>query len=251
MPKRTLLVLFFTIWMPLSFFSMATTMASDSQQVNLVTQDQVKIVGWYQLPAIKPSKLPLVIFIHQGGSSKKEWITHPIWQILLKQGYALLAFDLRQHGDSAIEKDDMMDLFNNPKRAPLDLLAVLRFVRKDPRIDNSRIGILGASVGANLAVMAASEGQYQVKSVIAMSGKVAAAQNLSGVKAALQPKNAFLIASEFEQGGLRKEWAQHWFDITQGHRKVSIAPGQAHGSSILTETPALNLQILEWVKKTL
>jgi dipeptidyl aminopeptidase/acylaminoacyl peptidase len=151
-----------------SFTSINTAMASDFQKVNFVTQDNVKIVGWYQIPAVKTGKLPLVLFIHQGGSSKKEWITQPIWQTLFKQGYAVLAFDLRQHGESAVDKDDLMDLFNNPKRAPLDVLAVLNFVKKDPRIDKTRIGIVGASVGANLAVMAASEDKYQIKSVVAM-----------------------------------------------------------------------------------
>jgi hypothetical protein len=53
------------------------------------------------------------------------------------------------------------------------------------------------------------------------------------------------------QGGLRKQWAQQWFDITQLHRKISIAPSQAHGSTILTETPELNQQIIEWFKLTL
>lgn len=251
MTRRPLLVLFFIILMPLSFSNMAMMMAADSQKVNFVTQDNVKIVGWYQLPAVKLGKLPLVVFIHQGGSSKKEWTTQPIWQTLIKQGYAVLAFDLRQHGDSEVDRDDITDLFNNPKRAPLDLLAVLKFVRKDPRIDNTRIAILGASVGANLAVMAASEDKYHIKSVVAMSGKVAAAQNLSGAKSTLQPKNAFLIASEHEQGGLRKEWAQQWFNVTQGHRKLSIAPGKAHGSFILSESPDLNQQIVDWFKQTL
>jgi dienelactone hydrolase len=231
--------------------SIAATSDSQPHSVNFITKDSVNIVGLYQLPDNQANKLPLVLFIHQGGSSKKEWTQQPIWQSMVDQGYAVLAFDLRQHGESAIDKDDIVDLFNNPKRAPLDLLAALEFVRKDPRIDKKRIGILGASIGANLAVMAASVDKYQIKSVVAMSGKVEAAQNLSAEKNPLQPQNAFVIASEQEQEGLRKAWAKQWFDITQGHRKISIAPGQEHGSFILIKTPQLNQQIIEWFEKTL
>jgi len=205
MNKRILVVLFFTMLIPCSFTSAAKIMASGNQKVNFITEDNVNLVGWYQLPVIKPLKIPLVLLIHQGGSSKKEWTTHPIWNALLKQGFAVLAFDLRQHGESDVDKDNIMDLFNNPRRAPLDLLSVLKFVKAEPRIDKTRIGILGASVGANLAVMAASSEIYKVKSVVSISGKTAAAQNLSGVNKPLQPKNAFYIASEHEQDGLRKK----------------------------------------------
>jgi len=220
-------------------------------KVNFVTQDNVSIVGLYQLPKNQSKKLPLVLFIHQGGSSKKEWVQKTIWQSLVEQGYAVLAFDLRQHGESTVDRDDINDLFNNPKRAPLDLLAALKFVRKDSRIDKARIGILGASIGANLAVMAASIDKYQIKSAVAMSGKVEAAQNLSGEKTALLPKNLFVIASKQEQNGLREKWAQQWFDITQGHKKISIAPGQGHGSFIIPKAPWLNQQIVEWFANTL
>jgi dipeptidyl aminopeptidase/acylaminoacyl peptidase len=84
-----------------------------------------------------------------------------------------------------------MDLFNNPNRAPLDLLAVIKFLEKDKKIDPDRIGILGASIGANLAVVAASMDNYHVRSAVSFSAKTSAVQNLSGMKAAIIPNKVF------------------------------------------------------------
>ena len=68
--------------------------------------------------------------IHQGGSDKNEWFHHRIWTMLSAEGYVLLAYDIRQHGESSVDKDNLMDLFNNPERAPRDLIAAIDYLEK-------------------------------------------------------------------------------------------------------------------------
>ena len=204
----------------------------------------------YQYPDIKKADVPVIILIHQGGSSRKEWLDLPITAKLLEKGYAILAYDIRVHGKSG-KDGEFADLYDNPKRAPLDLLAAIKYLEKDPRINSNRIGILGASIGGNLACVASSLDNFNIKSAVTISAKTAAVQNLSGAKGAISPKNVFYIASKNEQDGKREDWAVELYNITDGKRKIEIPSGNKHGSFILKEHEYLDAKILKWLKKTL
>lgn len=223
----------------------------ESTEVQFLTDDGIKISAGYEFPKGETALLPTIILIHQGGSSRKEWFELSLWNRLLDEGYVLLAYDIRQHGKSTKDEGDLFDLFNNPARAPLDLLAAIKFLEQDTRIDSQRIGIIGASIGANLACVAASSDKYHVKSVVSISAKVSAVQNLSGLKEPIIPKNVFFIASKSEQNGFREKWAYELFTKTTGKKKVEIAKGDKHGSFILRESKSLENSIVEWFKKTL
>jgi len=225
--------------------------AKQAQEVSFKTRDGIKISATYQLPQFSSGKIPVVILIHQGGSSRNEWKSRAIWNFLIKEGYAILAYDIRHHGDSEKDAGDMNDLFNNPNRAPLDLLAAISYVKKDKRIDQDRIGIIGASIGANLACVAAASDNYGVKTVVALSAKTTAAQNLSGKTKPITLKNALFIASEDEQNGMREKWAKQLYEMTTGNKLVGIAPGNKHGSYILKEDKNMNTVVQEWIKNTL
>ena len=243
------------VWLYIALFSIVYSSVvyahTSKTKVQFSTEDNQNIVAWLQIPEGRSKKHPVVILIHQGGSSKDEWVSLPLWQSLLREGYALLAYDIRQHGESSVDKDDMFDLFNNPARSPLDLRAAITFIESHSMLDKDRIGIIGASVGANLAVMASALPQYPIKSIVAMSGKTEAAQNLAGVKTPLQSHHLFVIASENEQSGLRKAWAQSFYQSAREPKKIVIADGGEHGSFILKSNPELNKEIIQWLKKTL
>lgn len=233
------------------FAFLATAANSQSTEVEFTTTDNIKISAAFELPKTTKTNIPAVILIHQGGSSSEEWKELTLWNKLLENGYAILAYDVRLHGKSGKDAGNIYDLFNNPQRAPLDLKAAIAFLEKDTRIDNKRIGIIGASIGGNLATVAASLDDYNVKSVVVMSAKTSAAQNLSGQEAALKPKKAFYIASADEQKGARKKWAEELYEMTTGTKKVVIAKGNKHGSFILREDKVLEDTIVQWVKETL
>ena len=220
-------------------------------EVIFLTNDKIEISGSLQYPSgDEKSTYPVVILIHQGGSSRQEWIESSMPNKLLQNGFAILAYDVRMHGKS--EKDgEFSDLFNNPERAPLDLLAALEFLEQDKNIDPNRIGILGASIGANLACVAVSSEKYHVKSAVSISAKTEAVQNLSGMEETISPKNVFYIAAKNEQGGKRVEWANELYALTTGMKKIEIDPGDKHGSYILRENENLKNEIIEWFNSSL
>ena len=227
-----------------------------TKNVEFITKDSIKISATYIHQKTKLAGTPLVILIHQGGSSRKEWLDLPIVNKLVKEGYGVLAYDIRMHGKS--QKDGAFgNLYNNPKRAPLDLDAAINYMFINENINIKRVGIVGASIGSNLAAAFASkkyssnDNAYKIKSVVVLSAKTSAAQNLSGMLKPIAPNNAFYIASKEEQNGKRALWAKELFDRTTGKRKIVIPTGNKHGSYILREHPNLQDEIVKWFKKTL
>ena len=220
---KTITILSLLIILLLSYDS-KSQIGKEAHEVEILTEDGLTISASYQYPK-DPSKFtPVIILIHQGGSSRIEWLELSLWNQLLDEGYALLAYDIRQHGKSSKDDGDLMDLFSNPERAPIDLLAVIEFLDKDDRTDSERIAIVGASIGANLACVAASMDKYNIKSAVSLSAKTSAVQNLSGMNDPVIPNNVFYIASENEQNGLRKKWAYELYETTIGNKKIEVSP---------------------------
>lgn len=228
-----------------------SSLRSQNNDIIITTKDGIKISAFYKYKKTQLAFMPAIVLIHQGGSSKEEWLALPLVNKLIEEGYAVLAYDVRQHGTSGKDKGTLYDLFNNPKRAPLDLLAIINFLKNEEHIDYNRIGILGASIGANLACAASASDKYAVKSIVAMSAKTGASQNLSGMQRTIHPKNAFYIASEGDQKGMRVKWAKELYNLTTGKRQIKIVTGNKHGSFMIKEQPSLEKSIIEWFKKTL
>ncbi|NRA91913.1 MAG: alpha/beta fold hydrolase, partial [Psychroserpens sp.] len=219
-------------------------------KINLTTSDGLNLVAIYELPKSE-KKVPVVIFIHQGTSSKEEWYILKLWDNLIRNGYAILAFDLRIHGESDKDEGGYANLFRNPNRAPLDLEAAIKFLKTDERIDTDKIAVIGSSVGANLALIATTDESYGVKTAISISPNAEAVQNLYGKKEAIIPNNVFLISSDKDRNGVRKKWAQDLYDRSTGEKKIEITEGKDHGSHILSKNPYLNEMILNWLEKML
>lgn len=215
-------------------------------EVHFKTEDNIKIFGRMQYPGKLSKPVPVIILIHQGGSSSEEWLELPLWKQLLDEGFALLAYDVRGHGQSENDGGSMGDLFENPDRAPLDLMAAIDYLKKDPHINAEKIGIIGSSMGANLACAASANDDFPVQAVVSMSAKTADVQKLTRDAEDLEFNNAFFIASEEENYGMRSIWARELYKLTSGKKKMAIGKGQKHGSSILRSNKSFNKDIVDW-----
>ncbi len=227
---------------------------AEEQNVTFHTQDNVAISAVIRFPANVAGKMPAVIFIHQGGSGKDEWTSLDIFQETAGSGMIAMAYDVRGHGGSGSDGiTGAPGIFDDPNRAPLDLKAALDYLSETGRVDESRIAVVGASIGANLASMAAGKTGFRVKTAVAISGKTSAVYNLAGgEKSDIAFTSIFHIASGQEQDGLRAKWAREMYDLTADPKKLEIIPGSSgHGVSIFKDDPALQKRILTWLIKTL
>ena len=216
--------------------------------VTFETTDGFEISGDIEFPEYSSRPRPAVIFIHQGGSDKSEWIETDLYKWVVDKGMVAFSYDVRGHGQS--EGRFNRELFDDPDRAPKDLKAALHFLASQDNIDINRIGIVGSSIGANLAMVGVSHPEFNVQTAVAISGKTSAWLNLAGTAEPLeQPKSVYLIAGEDEQGGKRGEWAKEMYDMASDPKKLEIVSGSgAHGTKLFKDAPKLQTRICMWLE---
>ncbi len=220
--------------------------------VSFTTDDGINIAAVVDGVKAGASSQPAVVFIHQGGSDKSEWTKTELFKQIVAKGMVALAYDVRGHGQSGGEADFGI-LFDDPNQAPKDLQAALAYIRSLPSVDKSRIAIVGASIGSNLAVMATGLPNYGVKTAVAISGKSSAVYNLAGVTPdELAIRSVFHIASEHEQDGLRKSWAEELYGVTADPSRLEIVAGSnGHGVTVFADDPSLTNRVMDWLLETL
>ncbi|MHC4093507.1 MAG: alpha/beta hydrolase, partial [Planctomycetota bacterium] len=130
-------------------------LAHGPEQVSFTTEDGVEIVGSYHGPE-RCALAPVVILLHMYGSDRSAW--DPIIEVLHEHGVAVLAIDLRGHGQSiqptsmglqeqAATRDE--ELFRSMYR---DVMAAYAWLSDQPNVDSSQFGLVGASVGCSVAI---------------------------------------------------------------------------------------------------
>jgi pimeloyl-ACP methyl ester carboxylesterase len=125
------------------------------QPVSLFNEeDNIYLSGWYV-----PSKnRAAIILLHGFGNNRLAMRSRA--EVLARHGYGVLLYDLRGHGESqgdvrAFGWEDVSDV-----------QAALQFLSNCEEVDAERIGILGFSVGGQIAIRATAEYE-QIKAIIA------------------------------------------------------------------------------------
>lgn len=141
-----------------------------------ITREQVRIdfgTGWVTqaeltYPTGSDGRLPLVVFLHGSGRNDmnqtlpdgKGSTFVPLAQRAGREGFATLRFNKRGvTGVGPVESTDPAQLL--PERPyeqiQLDAASVVRFAARSPRVDPSRIFLLGHSEGTNVAANLAAD----------------------------------------------------------------------------------------------
>lgn len=124
----------------------------------LTTEDNVKIAYEYYDAGSNKG----VILLHMLSKDKSTW--HDFAEELKDYGYSAIAIDLRGHGKSGLNfKDLNEEQFNN---MVLDVKAAHDFLKDK---NTGKIAIIGASIGANLALNFAADNDVDVATIILLS----------------------------------------------------------------------------------
>ncbi len=124
------------------------------EDVVLTTSDGLSLKGWY-LPSHNGAA---VILLHGYGGSRLEML--PRAALLAKHGYGVLLYDERASGESDGDMRTFGWLDVN------DVPPALSYLHARSEIDPRRIGILGFSIGGQIALRAAAQSD-QIRAVIA------------------------------------------------------------------------------------
>jgi pimeloyl-ACP methyl ester carboxylesterase len=131
--------------------------APPSRPARFLTDDQIEIHGTYTPPATKePAKAPIVILLHMYNKNRSGF--DPLLPALHEAGFAVLAIDMRGHGESVGPA-----AMNLPKRVAdrdpklfremyRDVQAAYLWLTGQPEADPARFALVGASVGGSVAL---------------------------------------------------------------------------------------------------
>lgn len=127
------------------------------REVRLPTVNGKHLFGWF-IPA--GERAPALVVMHGWGGNAGMML--PLAAPLHEHGYALLLVDARCHGQS----DD--DSFASLPRFAEDIDAALAWLARQPEVDAARLGVIGHSVGAGAALLAASR-RRDLRAVVSLA----------------------------------------------------------------------------------
>jgi len=126
----------------------------DFEAVALTTEDGVSLSGWY----IPSQNGAAVVAVHGHGTNRTVVLPHSA--VLARNGYGVLLFDMRAHGESG------GDVFPFGWDVDRDIRAAVDYLSGRTDVTDGRIGVLGLSAGAGAALQAAAE-DPRVRAVVA------------------------------------------------------------------------------------
>jgi pimeloyl-ACP methyl ester carboxylesterase len=163
-----------------------TTTPPPAQLAAVPMADGLQIKGDYYPAPESDTPAPAALLLHQNAGSGFDW--RPFALSLQATGYSVLAVDMRGHGLTGGSV--------NWRLAESDAGALMEWLRQQPAIDPDRVAIVGASIGANLALRVCSA-DAACHAVIALSPGI----NYFGVRTpeairAMEDKSVFLVAGQ-------------------------------------------------------
>lgn len=211
----------------------------DPQPATIQTPDGVTLAAtFYPSNAEEGKRSGAILLIHQVAKSKESWEAFATF-VQECSSFALLAVDLRGHGASGGSQGwDKM---------PQDIAAAWEALIQRPEVDPNRTAIVGASIGANLALVHAAN-EPRVKGVVLLSPGL----EYHGIKTA-DPMHVYgrrpvlIVAAQDDR--YAADSARKLNDLAEGEHRLHMVAGSAHGSDLLDAQAELRWLILEWLEK--
>jgi acetyl esterase/lipase len=215
------------------------TLDATPKPVDIEIPDQVTLKGTYY-PQIKKPPAPAILLLHMQGRDRTSW--HNFALAAQEAGYVVLALDLRGQGESPGVVDFNLMIH--------DVEVTLNWLAQRPEVDKSRLGVAGASAGANLALYGAANNEH-VKSVVMLSPWLDY-RGLIAVDALAKygQRAVMLVASELD--ATATDAARTLNSRSLGEHRLQIYPGSAdHGTDILQIQAGLQPMLVAWFDLTL
>jgi len=159
----------------------------------------------------------LIVFAHGSGSSRLSPRNNFVAEILQKNNFATLLFDL------LTEKED--EIYEN--RFDIDLIAkrlieATEWLLKNPETSALAIGYFGASTGSAAAIKAAIVLKKEIKAVVSRGGRVDLAEDV--LEKLSTP--ILLIVGGSDEDVI--ELNQKSYEKIKSQKKIEIIPGASH-----------------------
>jgi alpha-beta hydrolase superfamily lysophospholipase len=201
--------------------------------VEFVADDGLVIAGTYYPGPTRPA--PTALLLHMRGSTKEAW--RPFAGALQQAGYNVLAIDLRGQGDTGGKTDWTL--------APQDVRTVLARLSALPGVDPQRIAVIGADIGANLALGACADlPGCKTAVLLSPSLDIEGIQTTDAMKR-LGSRPVLIVASRSDTPSVSDSVALD--KLAQGNQRLQLYDGNAHGTALFSAQPGLAALIVQWL----
>lgn len=176
-----------------------------------------------------------VLLLHMYGSDRSSW--RGLAEAMAQAGVASLAIDLRGHGQTGGAEDWNL--------APHDVEAAFDWLRTQPGIDPSRVGIAGASIGANLALVQSAEDADVVGAAALLSpGLDTFRVKIDGLAAQAAGVPLYLVAAEAD--GYSAQTVRSLAGESPSDSTLVVFDGSAHGTDMFSSNPELSGMLVDF-----
>lgn len=218
-------------------------LAPDQGGPSFQTFDLTELHASFDMPIGVPAPIPAVLLLHGYGEDRTVWRSFA--QQLLTRGWAVMALDLRGHGQSKTRNKLPLQVTpewrTDPHAFPIDLDPALDWLKARPRIDTQKIVIIGVDVGANLALIAS--GRFpEVRTIVAIKPNLMESLAMAGSAQDFQPRSALIVVSDQAEGNRIRALAQPPSRVLVS----SVAGGTAQASADKQITDA----VFQWLRDT-
>ena len=226
-----------------------TSPKTPGTSITWTTSDGVNLVGIYQPPAAGHL---VWVLLHGLGSNKQEWVVFT--SRLAKQGDGFLIYDMRGHGDSTHLANGGTLAYTDFRTAGKgsqwdhmadDLKSAVDTLKKQFKLDPSRIAVGGASLGANVALLYASQ-HAEVPALILLSPGMEYAGISSEEPFQRYGKRPVFIAASPGDAYAYASVRQLILHRNDPVLKVASGDGAAHGVNMFND--AFMKKLLDWMK---
>jgi len=205
--------------------------------------DLVKLKASFEVPQGVPAPIPAVLFLHGYGENRKVW--EDFRKQFLERGWAVLSLDLRGHGDSVTKNQRPLQASpawrSSPREFPLDIAPALDWLKRQTRLNSSKIVIVGYDIGANLALV--SSGKFrEVRTVVAVNPNAKESLEMAGSAQDFRPRSVLVVT---ESAAVSDEIKAH---VKEPFR--SLIQPVAGGTAQVFQGKALTDAIFQWIKES-
>jgi alpha-beta hydrolase superfamily lysophospholipase len=225
--------------------AMSVLPVAAATRVTLRTDDGVQLAATWFEPSSRPA--PAVILVHMLHRSRREW--DALAQRFASEGIGALAIDLRGHGESGGAAPTAAD--GNPDYSSmlLDLKAARRHLAQRPDVHHARIGIVGASLGANLAVLEASADAGVASLALLSPSLDYRGLRIEAPMRRIAARPVLLVASDDDPYASRS--VRELQKAGTGPREILVVKQAGHGTAMLARDPDLVRTLVDWFRRTL
>jgi pimeloyl-ACP methyl ester carboxylesterase len=210
---------------------------ANAEIVTIQGTDGLTLVGEFYA---RENSAPAILLLHMLGGQRLDWV--PLIPSLTDAGYNVLAVDMRGHGETGGARDWTA--------AERDVISWLDWLSDQPSVERARLGIIGASIGANLALIGCAYDERCVTVIALSPGLDYLGVRTDGAIPNLHDRSALLVAAldDFDSADSVKTL----ITLAEGELGAQLYDGDRHGTQLLTapDAPAIRL-IANWMAEHL